>query len=65
MEQYECIRRNICSKSFQVGANAGQTISVSVDTAATASIGAFESTSTATALAAHAANSYSFLEILL
>ena len=35
------------SKSFQVGANAGQTIAVSVDTAATASIGAFESTSTA------------------
>ena len=35
------------SKSFQVGANAGQTVSVSVDTAATASIGAFETTSTA------------------
>jgi len=35
------------SKSFQVGANAGQTVSVSVDTAATASIGAFESTSVA------------------
>ena len=33
------------SKSFQVGANAGQTIAVTVDTAATASIGAFESTS--------------------
>lgn len=44
------------SKSFQVGANAGQTISVSVDTAATASIGAFESTSTANTLAAHASN---------
>jgi flagellin len=35
------------SKSFQVGANAGQTISVSVDTAATASIGAYETTSIA------------------
>ena len=44
------------SKSFQVGANAGQTIAVSVDTAATASIGAFESTSTANTLAAHASN---------
>ncbi|MBT3594072.1 MAG: flagellar filament protein, partial [Hellea sp.] len=44
------------SKSFQVGANAGQTVSVSVDTAATASIGAFESTSTANTLASHTAN---------
>ena len=44
------------SKSFQVGANAGQTVSVSVDTAATASIGSFESTSTANTLAAHASN---------
>jgi len=44
------------SKSFQVGANAGQTIAVSVDTAATASIGAFESTSTANTLASHTAN---------
>ena len=44
------------SKSFQVGANAGQTIAVSVDTAASASIGAFESTSTANTLASHASN---------
>ena len=44
------------SKSFQVGANAGQTIAVTVDTAATASIGAFESTSAADILAAHASN---------
>jgi flagellin len=44
------------SKSFQVGANAGQTVSVSVDTAASASIGAFESTSTANTLASHASD---------
>ena len=44
------------SKQFQVGANAGQVVSVSVDTTATASIGAFESTSTANTLAAHASN---------
>ena len=45
------------SKSFQVGANAGQTIAVTVDTAATASIGAFESTGTAKLLATAVANS--------
>jgi len=47
------------SKSFQVGANAGQTIAVTVDTAATASIGAFESTGTATLLATAVATSLS------
>jgi flagellin len=44
------------SKQFQTGANAGEVITVSVDTAATASIGAFESTSTAHVLATHASN---------
>ena len=53
------------SKSFQVGANAGQTIAVTVDTAATASIGAFESTGTAntvlaTSVAGTANSSYRF-----